>query len=90
LAPANRLIAFSESRRVSPLPAEAVQPCRHCVGDRWSVDETYVKVAGRWRYVYRAIDQFGQIIARRRMILHGTGPTVWAVGSGRGGAIRWR
>jgi transposase-like protein len=26
------------------------------------VDETYVKVAGSWRYVYRAIDQFGQII----------------------------
>jgi IS1 family transposase len=23
---------------------------------------TYVKVAGRWRYVYRAIDQFGQVI----------------------------
>jgi transposase-like protein len=26
------------------------------------VDETYVKVAGRWRYVYRAVDQFGQVI----------------------------
>ena len=26
------------------------------------MDETYVKVAGRWRYVYRAIDQFGQVI----------------------------
>jgi IS6 family transposase len=26
------------------------------------VDETYVKVAGRWRYAYRAIDQFGQVI----------------------------
>jgi IS6 family transposase len=26
------------------------------------VDETYVRVAGRWRYVYRAIDQFGQVI----------------------------
>jgi transposase, IS6 family len=26
------------------------------------VDETYVKVAGQWRYVYRAIDQFGQIV----------------------------
>jgi IS6 family transposase len=26
------------------------------------VDETYVKVAGKWRYVYRAIDQFGQVI----------------------------
>ena len=32
------------------------------VGDRWQVDETYVKVAVRWRYVYRAIDQFGQVI----------------------------
>jgi transposase-like protein len=32
---------------------------------RWrplAVDETYVKVGGRWRYVYRAIDQFGQVI----------------------------
>jgi len=26
------------------------------------VDETYVKVAGVWRYVYRAVDQFGQVI----------------------------
>jgi IS6 family transposase len=26
------------------------------------VDETCVKVAGRWRYVYRAIDRFGQVI----------------------------
>jgi hypothetical protein len=25
-------------------------------------DETYVKVASRWRYVYRAIDQFGQVV----------------------------
>jgi transposase-like protein len=31
-------------------------------GSRWQVDETYVRVAGRWRYVYRAIDQFGQVI----------------------------
>ena len=26
------------------------------------VDETYVKVAGVWRYVYRAVDQHGQVI----------------------------
>ena len=26
------------------------------------MDETYVKVAGVWRYVYRAVDQHGQVI----------------------------
>jgi transposase, IS6 family len=49
-------------QRFTPLLAEAARPCRHAVGDRWFVDETYVKVAGRWRYVYRAIDQYGQVI----------------------------
>jgi transposase, IS6 family len=49
-------------QRFTPLLAEAARPCRHRVGDRWQVDETCVKVAGRWRYVYRAIDQAGQVI----------------------------
>jgi transposase-like protein len=48
--------------RFAPLLGEAARPCRHPVGDRWQADETYVKVAGRWRYVYRAIDQFGQVV----------------------------
>jgi transposase-like protein len=48
--------------RFTALLAEAARPCRHAVGDRWFVDETLVKVAGHWRYVYRAIDQFGQVI----------------------------
>jgi transposase-like protein len=46
----------------TPLLAEAARPCRHAVGERWFVDETYVRAAGQWRYVYRAIDQFGQVI----------------------------
>jgi transposase, IS6 family len=50
--------------RFTPLLADAARRCRHAVGDRWQVDETYVKVAGRWRYVYRAIDQFGQVIGQ--------------------------
>src|SRR5829696_4975486 len=49
-------------QRFTPLLADAARPCRHAVGDHWQVDETYVKVAGQWRYVYRAIDQFGQVI----------------------------
>jgi transposase-like protein len=48
--------------RFTPLLAEAARPCRHAVGDRWQVHETYVRVAGRWRYVYRAIDQAGQVV----------------------------
>ncbi len=32
------------------------------VGDRWHVDETYVKLGGTWRYLFGAIDQFGQVI----------------------------
>ena len=48
--------------RFTPLLADSAKPCRHAVGDRWQVDETYAKVAGQWHYVYRAIDQFGQVI----------------------------
>jgi transposase-like protein len=41
---------------------DAARPSRHATGDRWFVDETYVKVAGRWIYLYRAVDQHGQVI----------------------------
>jgi transposase-like protein len=49
-------------QRFTPLFADAARPCRHSAGDRWWVDETYIKVGGRWCYLYRAIDQFGQLI----------------------------
>jgi transposase, IS6 family len=49
-------------QRFTRLLVDAARPCRHAVGNRWYVDETYVKVAGRWCYVYRAIDQYGQVI----------------------------
>ena len=28
----------------------------------WRVDETYVRVAGRWTYLYRAVDSTGETI----------------------------
>ena len=46
-------------QRFTPLLVDAARLCRHAPGDRWCVDETYVKVAGRWVYLYRAIDQYG-------------------------------
>ncbi|MGH2659169.1 MAG: IS6 family transposase [Actinomycetota bacterium] len=49
-------------QRFSPEFAEAARARQHVVGDRWHVDETYVKVGGTWRYLFRAIDQLGQVI----------------------------
>ena len=49
-------------RRFTPEFVEAARPRRHVPGDRWFVDETYVKVSGRWTYLYRAVDQYGQVI----------------------------
>ena len=41
---------------------EAARPRRHALGSRWFVDETYLKVAGKWTHLYRVIDQHGQVI----------------------------
>ena len=49
-------------QRFTPEFIEAARPCRHSPGDRWFVDETYVKVTGQWAYLYRAVDQHGQVI----------------------------
>jgi hypothetical protein len=58
-------------QRFTPLLIDAARPCRHAPGDQWFADETYVKVAGRWVYLYRAIDQFRS--GHRRAALRETG-----------------
>ncbi|SOE97442.1 Transposase (or an inactivated derivative) [Burkholderia sp. D7] len=32
------------------------------VGKSWRVDETYVKVKGQWKYLYRAVDKAGNTV----------------------------
>jgi transposase, IS6 family len=49
-------------QRFAPELAEAARLCSHAPGDRWFVNETDVKVSGRWTYLYRVIDQHGQVI----------------------------
>lgn len=41
---------------------EAARPHRSPIGLRWRVDETYLKIGHRWCYLYRAIDEHGQIV----------------------------
>jgi transposase-like protein len=58
----DHVTVFRWVQRFTPLRADAARFCRHAPGDRWFTDETYVKVNGVWRYVYRAVDQYGQVI----------------------------
>ena len=53
---------FRWVQRFTPVLVDASRPCRHSTGGRWFVDENYVKVSGCWRYIYRAVDQYGQVI----------------------------
>jgi IS6 family transposase len=59
---ADHVTVYRWVQRFTPLLADAARFARRAPGDRWFVDETYVKVNGVWRYVYRAIDQYGQVI----------------------------
>lgn len=36
------------------------------VGKSWYVDETYIKVKGKWCYLYRAIDRDGNLVDSMR------------------------
>jgi putative transposase len=48
--------------KYSPLLEEAFHRRKRPVWVSWRMDETYVKVKGQWRYLYRAVDKYGQTI----------------------------
>jgi len=53
---------FDWVQQFTPLYQDAARPKRRRVGRRWSINETYVRIAGQWRYAFRAIDEDGQVI----------------------------
>jgi putative transposase len=46
-----------------PVLAAVFRRRKRPVGKRWRMDETFVRVAGQWTYLYRAVDKEGDTIA---------------------------
>jgi len=46
----------------SPQLEAAFRRRKKRVGNRWRMDESYIKVKGQWTYYYRAVDKQGQTI----------------------------
>jgi putative transposase len=42
-----------------PLPDKQFRDRKRQAGSSWRMDETYVKVKGAWKYLYRAVDKTG-------------------------------
>jgi transposase-like protein len=52
--------------KYSPPLEEAFHRRKRPVWVSWRMDETYVRVKGEWRYLYRAVDKHGQ---KRRTLI---------------------
>ena len=56
--------------KFAPLVEQQFRKRKKSVGKRWRLDETYIKVKGEWKYLYRAVDKQGNtvdfLITKRR------------------------
>ena len=48
--------------KVLPVMAAIFRRRKRPVGLSWRMDETYIKVAGQWKYLYRAVDRDGDTV----------------------------
>jgi len=48
--------------KVSPVLEKAFRRHKKTVGRSWRMDETYIKVRGQWKYLYRAVDKEGNTV----------------------------
>ncbi len=58
----DRSTVYCWVERFLPLFGEAARARRRPVGTKWRVDETYTRLVGKWTYIYRAIDEDGQVV----------------------------
>ena len=48
--------------KFTPMVEQQFRRRKKSVGKRWRMDETYIKVKGVWRYLYRAVDKEGNTV----------------------------
>ena len=48
--------------KILPVLAKVFRRRKHPVGSSWRMDETYILVAGQWKYLYRAVDRDGNTV----------------------------
>ena len=48
--------------RFLPLLEKVLRKHKRPVGGSWRMDETYIKVKGAWKYLYRAVDKAGKTV----------------------------
>lgn len=48
--------------KYAPELDKRIRPYLQLTNDSWRVDETYVKVLGAWKYLYRAVDNAGNTL----------------------------
>jgi putative transposase len=48
--------------KLMPVLEKAFRRRKRPVGKSWRMDETYIRVKGEWRYLYRAVDKVGNTI----------------------------
>jgi putative transposase len=50
------------SLKILPILSLIFRCRKRPVGTSWRMDETYIKVAGQWKYLYRAVDKAGDTV----------------------------
>ena len=58
----DRSTAFRWVQEFGPELAKRAERHLPRSSQNWHVDETYVRVRGKWRYLWRAIDENGQLV----------------------------
>jgi putative transposase len=48
--------------KMLPVLEKALRRHKRAVGRSWRVDETYIKIKGKWKYLYRAVDKAGHTV----------------------------